>query len=212
MSYHKTVDPWQEAANNVQGIEGAHLRCSGKTGEWTLDGAAIDTGRSGLMIAVIMPTALHGRIRFDGEAVTRKPVRYEDAAPDPDGTIEKPWGPLTEVLCVGMDQAHAGQLMTFTGASWGARKGFSKLIKPYLRKSKQAFPVCELGTKERHDVNNNIDPVLTPVDWAPRDRFPDLLPPETPRLPEPERRPLLTAAGEDDAYHRGVDPDLVERF
>ena len=184
MSYHKTVDPWQEAANAVQGIEGAQLKCSGKTGVWTLSGETVDTGREGLMIAVIMSTALHGRIRFDDGVVTRKPVRFEDAAPDQDEQLEKPWGPLTEALCV--------QLMTFTGASWGSRRAFSKLIKPYLRKGKQAFPVCELGAKERRDLNSNVDPVLTPVDWAPQDRFPDLLPPETPRLSEPERRPLLT--------------------
>ena len=140
MSYHKTVDPWQEAANAVQGIEGAQLKCSGKTGVWTLSGETVDTGREGLMIAVIMSTALHGRIRFDDGVVTRKPIRYEDAAPDQDEQVEKPWGPLTETLCVGMDKDHAGQLMTFTGASWGSRRAFSKLIKPYLRKGKLAFP------------------------------------------------------------------------
>ena len=75
MSYHKTVDPWQEAANAVQGIEGAQLKCSGKTGAWTLSGETVDTGREGLMIAVIMSTALHGPDPF------RRRRRHPEARP-----------------------------------------------------------------------------------------------------------------------------------
>jgi hypothetical protein len=212
--YAKPIDPWQEAADRVQSIEGLWLKHNGKTGQWTLDGVS----PGALQIAVIMSTAMHGVIKFEDGRVTRKPIRYEDRAPDPDEEIVTP--PLTEVLCVGMDQDHVGQLMTFSGSSWGARGGFSKLIKPFRRKGCAEFPVCELGSKERHDKDNNHAPILTPVDWVSRDRFPDLVPPERTKLPAPESRPMLTSGRQappmavdeaDDAY-RGPDPDAIERF
>ena len=54
------------------------------------------------------------------------------------------------------------------------------------------FPVCELSSRERGDINNNVDPVLTIVDWAPRDQFPDLASPEPgPRLPPEADRQAL---------------------
>ena len=185
MSYHKTVDPWQEAANAVQGIEGAQLKCSGKTGAWNLSGETVDTGREGLMIAVIMSTALHGRIRFDDGVVTRKPVRFEDAAPDQDEQLEKPWGPLTEALCV--------QLMTFTGASWGLTARLLE-VDQTVPPQRQAGVSCLRARREgaaRPQQQRRPGAQLRST-LAPQDRVPDLLPPETPRLSEPERRPLLT--------------------
>ncbi len=205
MSYHET-DPWQQAAANVRSPEGKRLKCS--RGNWSLDGVPVDTGPNGLKVTVIMSTALWGAIAFENGVVTgRRAARYEDVAPSFEAP-EPGWEPLTEVLAVLDDD----ELATFTGTAWGARRCFERLIKPYLRKGKQAFPVCELSVRERGDVNHNVDPVLLITGWAPRDKFRDLLSPETPRPPalETNRRPLITSGRPtppvEDEVFAGVDP------
>jgi len=90
------------------------------------------------------------------------------------------------VLAVGMDPAHVGQLMTLNGTSLGMRRAFEGLLRPYMRKLKMEMPVCELASQARNDDNNTYAPILTPVSWVPRDKFPGLVSPE----PEPV---LLTA-------------------
>lgn len=181
---HTHYDPWQQAADNVRGCEGARLKCSGRTGSWTLDGTAVSVDPGGLMITVIMPTALHGYILFEQNTVTgRRAASYENIAPGD----EKPglgWEPLTEFLCTGADQKHRGQLMTFQAASWGGRHAFEKLINPYLRRGQLEFPTCELSTRDRGDANGTIDPVFTPKGWVARAAFSHL-------LPTPEPRPAL---------------------
>ena len=146
---HTHYDPWQQAADNVRGCDRARLKCSGRTGSWTLDGTAVSVDPGGLMITVIMPTALHGYILFEQNTVTgRRAASYENIAPGD----EKPglgWEPLTEFLCTGADQKHRGQLMTFQAASWGGRHAFEKLINPYLRRGQLEFPTCELSARDR---------------------------------------------------------------
>lgn len=216
----KPYDPWNAAPENIQAPEGASLRCSGKTGLWTLDGAAIDIGRDGLNVAVIMPTGLHGQLRFENGAFGgRKPIRYEDAPPPVDEQLQSGWSPLTEVLCVATDPGHVGQLLTYTGSSWGARRAFERLIKPYVRKGRKQFPVCELGSRERGNVNGNFEPLLIPIDWVSADRFPDLLPPPAPIMLVDDRQeqplsppPLDEAPPIDDDNHnlhsRAIEDDI----
>jgi hypothetical protein len=179
---------WTKTAGNVRDAEGLVARFSGKTAVWTLAGDAVKTGRDGLTLAVIMPTALHGVIRFvDGVFKGRKPIRYEDASPPVDEQLPYGWNPLTEVLCVATGPDHEGQLVTYTGASWGTRRSFERLVKPYVRKGEREFPVCELGSRELNDDYGDSEPLLIPVSWLPRDRFPDLLPaPGATSLPPPE--------------------------
>src|SRR5579863_4336475 len=184
-----TQDPWKEAADGAGGVEGARLKCNGKTGVWTADGVEIETGPDGLKLAIIMPTALHGTIVFrDGSFPDRDPIRYEDQAPD--RTVQLPDGvdPLTECLCVGMDEEHIGQLFTFQSASHGGRHAFETLLKPFWRRGKLAFPVVTLDSREKGDAHDNYAPVFVHKnEFIGRDRFPHLLPPETAALPAPQQ-------------------------
>ena len=64
---------WEEAAADARGCEGASLKVNGKSGAVTLDDVVIDDG---LKAAFIMPTAVHGYIRFNGDgSVTKQVVR-----------------------------------------------------------------------------------------------------------------------------------------
>ena len=128
---------------------------------------------------------MHGEICFAGEGQPpiRRPIRYEDRAPNREAPLTEGFNPMTEVLTVIMDEKRRGQLATFQGANYGARRAFEGLIKPYLRKGKSAFPVVELASREKGDEYGNYEPVFTIVNWAGRELFPDLL--ETNTLPAP---------------------------
>jgi hypothetical protein len=182
------VDPWVETLTASGGIEGLHLKCA--KGVWYLDGVQIAVGAGGLKIVIIMPTATHGAVKWqDQEIIGRTPLqRYEDAAPSSD-FLEEGWNPYTQFLCVGADEKHIGQLMTFTSSSWSGRRAFKDQIGPYLRKAKRQFPIVTLGSKpRRNDPNGNIDPTFAIVDWAARGDFADML------LPGPETQPALLEA------------------
>lgn len=172
---------WKETADGFGGAEGAALRHNGKTGDWTLDSVSIEA----LTVAFIMPTAVHGEICFpgDGQPPIRRPTRYEDRAPNREAPLTEGFNPMTEVLGVIMDGKRRRQLATFQGTNYGARRAFEGLIKPYLRKGMAAFPVVEIGSREKGDDYGNYAPTFTVVDWAGRDLFPDLL--ETNALPAP---------------------------
>ncbi len=111
---------------------------------------------------------------------------------------KKKSSPYTQFLCVGTDEKHLGQLMTFTSSAWSGRRAFKDLIGPYLRKGKRHFPIARLGSKPRlRDPNGNIDPTFNIIDWAPRDDFAGMLlpAPETQawNLPEPPIAPALAS-------------------
>ena len=78
--------------------------------------------------------AWRGALAAYEEISDRTPLqRYEDANPTFD--IEVGWNPYTQFLCVGADERHIGQLMTFTSSSWSGRHAFKSLIGPYLRRA-----------------------------------------------------------------------------
>ena len=64
---------WKDTADAAGGCLGGALKHNGKTGEWTLNGVSIEA----VLVAIIMPTALHGEICFVGEG------RAPDPAPGP---------------------------------------------------------------------------------------------------------------------------------
>ncbi len=140
-----------------------------------------------------MTSALHGQIKFSqGMKAGFRPSLYAMTPVDPNEQLGKDWQPLTQWLGVGVDDEHRGQLLTFSSASWSAWSAFATLIGPFLRKRKTEFPIVVLGSRPRNDVNGNVDPTFAIVDWAPRESFGDLAPPELTTdelaaLPAPER-------------------------
>ena len=180
----------QQAAMEDSSLEGDLLKQA--DGKWSKGGEAVPTGRDGIRLAVAIPLAEHGYVRWaDGKIVERRLTRYVDEAPPrkSQGVDPYPSGfnPYTSVLCIGVDKTYLGELMTYAGSSWGARFAFGRLLKPYARRGERCLPIVILGTKERRDANGNIDPVFTIVDWAPLGNFPDLfLGEDGPALPAPK--------------------------
>jgi hypothetical protein len=185
----------QQAAMEDNSLEGDLLKQA--DGNWTKGGEAVPTGRDGIRLAVAVPLAEHGCVRWaDGKIVERRLTRYVVEAPPrkAQGVDPYPSGfnPYTRALCVGMDKIYLGELMTYAGSSWGARFAFGRLLKPYARRGERYLPIVILGTKARHDANGNIDPVFTIVDWAPLGNFPDLLGEDGPALPAPKPAATVT--------------------
>ncbi len=200
-------DPWKVALEDSYGIEGEHLKCP--KGRWTLNDAEVEVGPDGLKVVVLMPTAMHGAVKWEGGVIKARRLAFYDDAPPSDIVKPDDWDPYTQFLCVGADKAHRGQLMTFTSSSWGARKAFLSLIGPYIRTGKRAFPICTLGAKPRkNDTNGNIDPTLTAAGYAPCGDFADLvsLPQHVPALAPPTTH---DDDGPDDTHndHDGNDSD-----
>jgi hypothetical protein len=80
-------------------------------------------------------------------------------------------------------------LITFTSSSWGGVFAFQGLINPYRLKARSQFPICVLSTKDRGDVNGNIDPVFKINSWSARENFTELLPAPTSPTASPAPRP-----------------------
>jgi hypothetical protein len=162
-----TMEHWKETASKTGGLEGAHIKC-GK-GVWTMDGLPLVTGPDGARCAIIMPTARVGIIKFvDGRPVEMNTGLIEDGFVPPDAPDET-WSQYTEVLVVFVDDEHKGAIGTFTSSSWGGRFAFWKLVKPFARTG--AFPICTFSTKQRNDINKNVDPVFVISGWADRSEF-----------------------------------------
>ena len=125
-----------------------------------------------------MPTALTGTVLWeDGEFVDKRLHRYADAPPPDD--IPKGWNPYTAFLCVGVDEAHLGELMTYNSSAWSSRYAFKDLIFAYVRRGKRLLPVVTFNTKaKRRDPNGNFGPVFVPVDWTNPSDFAGYLPDE----------------------------------
>ena len=174
----------QQAAAEDASPEGAFIKQA--DGKWILNGVEVQTGKDGVRLAIAMHLAVHGCVRWvAGKIVERRRTsggagldRYVDVPPPrkepglnpyPDG-----FTPYTSVLCVGVDEEHLGELMTYSGASWGARFAFGRLLKPYSRRGERYLPIVTLSTRERRDVNGNIDPVFNIVGWGSPESFPDL--------------------------------------
>jgi len=193
--------PWLQAVANAGGVEGELLKQA--FGEWSLGGVAVQTGPEGLRVAVIMTTAVHGGISFEGKKRTYKPVRYAVAPPPVDERWEKPWQPLTQFVCVGVDQAHKDQLMTYSSGAWTARTAFMTLIRRFVQRGEREFPVCALSSKPStsSDGRDYFEPVFEIVDWAPIEAFSNVAPPEIAAeeiqaLPAPEPEPENEEADE----------------
>lgn len=196
-----TYDPWQ-AACDEGGANIIGLRLGYAKGVWSLDKIPVQTGPDGLLICILMTTAGHSPVEWiNNRPAGLKIVRYSIAPPP----REYPKGvdPYTTFLCVSADAGRLGQMMTFTSSSWNARSAFLKLVGPYLLKRKQEFPICSLGSIDRHDDYGNFDPTFTPIGWKPGADFADiigdepdqaLLPeaPTAPELPPPDDAPPIS--------------------
>jgi hypothetical protein len=157
-----------------------------------------------LKVAVLISTATHGAVKWEDNVIKdRRLAAYDDTPPNDIG-VPDGWSPYTQFLCVGADEDHRGQLMTFTSSSWGGRKAFASLIGPYIRTDKRAFPICFLGAKpKKNDVNGNIESTLTAVDYAPCSGFANLVePPQRVAALAPPTAPL------DDSHNDHVGADL----
>jgi hypothetical protein len=113
-------------------------------GAFFIDKLKVETGRTGLLLTVIMPRCRHSGVTW----VNNKPtglnlVYYNDCSPP----REYPPGvkPYTELLCVGDDEEHRGQLCTFSNSSWGARTAFAGLAAEYLELGDVAIPRVYVG-------------------------------------------------------------------
>ncbi|HEX3496736.1 MAG TPA: hypothetical protein VHT02_06115 [Methylocella sp.] len=188
------TDYFQEAADQIGGIEGLHLRCS--KGRWTADDIPMD----GAKIVVIVPTLATGIIKWlDGKPAERRVGRVAD------GCISKPvppddtWNPYAECSVVFIDDEHRGAPGTYTTSAWGGYFSITKLLRPYSRT--RTYPVCTLATKPRGDTNGNIDPVFVITGWANPADFPGYGP--APQLAPANPAPKLT-------YENRRDPPAVE--
>jgi hypothetical protein len=173
-------------------IVGLPLRC-GKQG-WTLDGERIEDGPQGFRVTVIATTAKWGRLQWVDRRVTDRVLHlYSDGFPPDWEEIPVGWDAYTGFQGIGAD----GDLLTFTGGGFGARRTVENLITQYQFRGRRHFPICTLASKPRGDAYNNVDPILRvvagPDGWVSVDKFADMLPPElliaAPRqalLPEPE--------------------------
>jgi hypothetical protein len=144
-------------------IQGRHLKFA--KGKFYVDDAEVVIGPSGLKACVLMSTARTGAVKWEAGKMTEKRLhRYADAPP-PD--IPLGYNPYTAFLCLGADEKHLDQLMTYDSSAWSSRYAFKDLIGAYVRRGKPLLPVVTFSTKaKRRDPNGNIDPVFVPVDWA----------------------------------------------
>jgi hypothetical protein len=173
MTYER--DAWDELGGQGNGIIGAHLKCA--KGHWLLDD---NEAEPGMKVCIIMPTVMAGEVLWqDHKIVERNIGRIEDDFMPP-RQITEGWSPYTSFQAVRADDGNLGELVTFTSSSWGGKFAFQKLANPYRLKQRRQFPICLLETKERGDINGNIDPVFRIVGWSDRANFAELLPP----LPE----------------------------
>ena len=173
---------------------------------WILSDEPAKTGDAGLKICLLWPTARHGERQYrDGVGNKYRDVQlYIDGAP-PDERIELGWEPLTQLQAIAQDEAHVGQVVTYTSFSWGGRNAFENLIGDYLSKGGQQFPVVALDVRpKRNDPNRNIDPVFRIVGWKAADDFADvvanILPQPAPLALEPPTR------AEPESFLRGSSP------
>ncbi|HEY8124550.1 MAG TPA: hypothetical protein VIF88_03910 [Methylocystis sp.] len=173
----RRTDGFDRRGDASSDAEGEVLQHNGKTGVFSLDGQPIEVGEDGLKIAMIMDTGVVGEIYFEDRTVTGRRlgrlIDGFDAAPFP---LDEGWSPSTSVLAVGADEEHFGRLYTFRSASWGGRRAFDKLINPWRRKNRSAFPIVTLESQEkRGDVHHNFAPVFKIVGWSARGHFRELI-------------------------------------
>jgi hypothetical protein len=183
---------WQQALVEG-GVEGALLKFV--KGGWFLGGSPAETGPDGLRLVVLMPTALHGAIRWtsDHKVAERRLIPYETGGMPSKGTLEDGWSPNTSFQVVGASGLHAGIVATFCGTSWGARNALHELAAPYARKGEREFPIVTLSAQERKSGQYSVvEPRFPIVDWAPRANYEALLPPleEKIALPLPAPKPI----------------------
>jgi hypothetical protein len=199
MSYER--DAWDETGDMGNGIEGQHLKCA--KGRWLLDDEEIETGNSGIKICVIMESTVVGQILWqDKKIIERDTGKISDGFVQPRQIMEG-WNPYVAFQAVRADEGNIGELVTFTSSSWGGRHAFQSLVNPYRLKQRRQFPIVILGTEERGDKNDNVDPTFKIVGWSDRGNFGELLaPPTSPAsLPPPISAPL----SDDDQPHSRED-------
>ncbi len=210
MNKYTRPDPWREIFQRRGGVLGGDLRCT--KGAWTLSDEPAETGDAGLKICILWPTARHGERQYrDGVGNKYRDVQlYIDGAPS-DERLELGWEPLTQFQAIAQDEAHVGQLVTFTSYAWGGRNAFENLIGDYLSKGGQQFPVVALDVRpKRNDPNGNIDPVFRIVGWKAADDFADMV---ANILPQPAPQPLALEPPKraepesDEGLEPGADPD-----
>ena len=150
----------------AQPIEGALLVCV--KGDWQLDGVAIPTGPDGTRVAALLDTTSLGEILFrNGELIDERVGRIADGF-RPAEKVPEGWSPSTSFVCIGVDSATRGQVMTFRGSSWGARHAFHSLNGGFARLGCRQYPIVTLATATRERSGNVvIDPVFRVVNWVP---------------------------------------------
>jgi hypothetical protein len=208
---------WQEAIDREGLTEGPPVKFANE--RWSVDGATIAIGEDGVRLAMLMPTATHGRVLWrDRIIVDRRIFHFEDCPPSTE-PLDPDWQLHTACQVVGMDEEHSGRLMAFSSGSLGGRLAFMGLIPGYGRKDQKEFPIVCLGSRMRKGERRDyVDPTFTIIDWRPRSDFVDYLPPPRPpretlaRLLAP---PMETAPPLDDEAElarAGVDPEDVIPF
>jgi hypothetical protein len=198
-------DAWDEFSSSGNDIQGQWLRCA--KGHWTLDKEDAPAGDGGIKIAVIMESASAGQILWEGGKITGRSVGQISSGfvPPTKATLIPGWNPYIAFQCVRADDECLGDLLTFTASSWGGFYAFQTLTKPWLLKGRRQFPICVLSSKDRGDVNGNVDPVFKIVAWSARENFTDLLPPPT--APEAHSGSALPAPIAPDGVPEMIDSD-----
>src|SRR5208337_4858590 len=106
--------------------------------------------------------------------------------------------PSTTCLVIGEN----GELMTYSGLSWGVRSAFiSQLLRPYARLRQRAFPIVRLAFQPQKDDRGNYRPTFNIVGWKPRSVFAEILG-EEPLPPMLDGPPGVTPATLVDAAAR----------
>jgi hypothetical protein len=186
----------RETASQGNDIIGNHWKHSGKTGNYYENDEQIDPRVLEIIrLAVIMPLAVTGAVLWcDQKIVEKNTGRLCDGFVAP-RQIPPGWNPYVGLVCVRADKEGRGQLLTFTSTSWGGKKALHTLIRPYMIRGGDFFPVISLGSHPRGDEYNTQDPVfkIEEKGWTARSHFAELLGEHVPQLEATPTGPRLAA-------------------